>query len=49
MVGHDTEQLSYYQHGLGLKILADEVVGKIDYGVDISHLLDKRTNEYWKN
>jgi integrase len=40
MVGHETDELSYYQHDVGLKILADEVVGKIDYGVDFEHLIE---------
>ena len=44
--GHKIDDLSYYQHGYGLKVLADEVVAKIDYGVDFEHLLDKRKNQY---
>lgn len=46
MEGHKIDDLSYYQHGYGLKVLADEVVGKIDYGVEFSHLFDKKQNGY---
>jgi hypothetical protein len=48
MVGHESDELSYYQHEIGLKVLADEVVGKIDYGVELGHLLDGGTNAYLK-
>ena len=43
-----SDELSYYQHEIGLKVLADEVVGKIDYGVELGHLLDGGTNAYLK-
>lgn len=48
MEGHKIDDLKYYQHGFGLKLLADEVVAKIDYGVDFSHLLDAKINAYLK-
>lgn len=34
MKGHKIDDLSYYQHGNGLKLLADEIVGQIDHGVE---------------
>lgn len=46
MEGHKIDDLSYYQHGYGLKVLADEVVEKIDYGVEFGHLTDKAKNPY---
>jgi len=46
--GHKNSELSYYQHGLGLKILSEEVVAKIDYEIDLSHLFDTHNNEYLK-
>ncbi len=49
MEGHKIDDLSYYQHGFGLKLLADEVVGKIDYGVDFELLLDPQTNHYLRS
>jgi integrase len=48
MVGHESDELSYYQHEVGLKVLADEVVAKVDYEVDFSHLLDVNVNGYLK-
>jgi integrase len=48
MVGHETDELSYYQHEIGLKVLADEVVEKIDYGVEAGHFLDAKINGYLK-
>ena len=44
--GHKIDDLSYYKHGYGLKVLADEVVGKVDYGVEFGHLLDK-SSKIW--
>jgi len=46
IVGHKDKDLSYYQHGFDLKVLADEVIAKIDFGLDFSHLMDKKRNEY---
>lgn len=46
MMGHATGDMTYYQHGIGLKKMAEEVVAVIDYGLDFSHLLDKQNNEY---
>jgi integrase len=39
MVGHESDELSCYQHEIALKVLADDVVGKIDYRGDVSHLV----------
>jgi len=46
MEGHKIDDLSYYQHEQGLKVLAEEVVAKIDYGVDFGYLVDMRWNRY---
>ena len=48
MVGHETDDLSYYQHEIGLKVLADEVVGKIDFALEVRHFLDAKINGYLK-
>lgn len=45
--GHEIpDEYSYYQHGLGLKTLADEVVAKIDFEIDFSHLMSSERNPY---
>ena len=44
--GHKIDDLSYYQHGFSLKVLADEVVAKIDYGVDFSHFMHVKINQW---
>lgn len=46
IIGHAVGDLSYYGHGYGLKTLADEVIAKIDYGLDFSHLRDPNKNEF---
>jgi integrase len=48
MEGHRIDDLSYYQHGFGLKVLANQVIAKIDYEVDFSHLFDLRNNQWTK-
>jgi integrase len=50
IIGHASEKKkkgtgTYGSHGLELKLLA-EVIAKIDFGLDFSHLMDKSGNEY---
>lgn len=46
VVGH-TNGSDYDDHEINIKLLSEEVIEKIDFGLDFSHLMNSRKNPYF--